>query len=138
MILLTLTFIAEFVVAYLCYLVLRKYLPTKSLVTIVLISSLVGLPGGWAVAYRVTAGNTLNQYYGSANSEYRRSTGRAIPMNEWLQIAERLQGHPDYYFTLYKGAAIHAIPAFIISLAVLGYLARRRERRRNNADSKSS
>ena len=129
MIQLAITFIAEFIVAFVCYLALRKFLPANRLAILVLVAGLVGLPAGWVAGYRMTAGKILNQYYASVNNDYRGKTGQDIPMNEWLLAAEQLQSHPDYYPSLHKGAAVHAIPALLLVFALLGTLAKRREKK---------
>jgi hypothetical protein len=95
---------------------------------LVLVAGLVGLPAGWVAAYRMTAAKTLGQYYASVNNEYRGNTGHDISMNEWLLAAEQLQNHPDYYPSLHRGAAVHAIPALLLVFVLLGTLAERARR----------
>lgn len=128
MILFTFTLIAEFLVAFICFMVLRWALPKRPAAILVLIAALTGLTAGWVVGYRIARAQAWNSYYAQLNQDHRSKTGTDLNAEQFDQLALSLQDNADFLMALHKRAATHSIPSFVIVLVVLGKFAKRRKK----------
>ena len=112
----------ELVLAFISYFVLHKLNLIKSLILLVIISSSIGLAGGWVAGYRSTAGYLLFNYWEQTNKQLQETRGSKMSNEESEQLYNKVMSNPEFYYLLHKNAATHSLPAFfIVFLIILGF-----------------
>lgn len=127
MALLMLAFMAELPVALAIYFLFRARWK-RPLIALALIASIIGLTGGWTVVHRAAANYAVRDVWDNTNAQMQKSRGTGLSQEEWRTI--RLEEDPVIKLTSHKVAAIHALPAFLVVLMIVGRLATKHERRR--------
>lgn len=129
---LILVFVIELVIAFLAYFLLRKALPRNTLLALSLVASIAGLAAGWTAGYRITANTVIRDFVDKASAEQQRLRGTSLSIEQSIELSNRLQETPEYYWLIQKGAAVHALPPLLVVLLIIVPLARKQERNRKS------
>ena len=118
----------ELVLALIFYFVLHKLNLIRSLILLVIISSSIGLAGGWVAGYRSTAGYLLFNYWEQTNKQLQETRGSKMSNEESEQLYNKVMANPEFYYLLHKNAATHSLPAFLIVFFIIFSFAKKRKK----------
>jgi hypothetical protein len=95
---------------------------------LVLISSSIGLAGGWYAGYRATGAYLLSNYWDQTDKQLQATRGSKLSNEESQQLYNKIIANPEFYYLCHKGAAIHSLPAFVIVFLIIFSMARKRQK----------
>lgn len=124
-------FVIELLIAYLAYLLLKRFLPKKSLVSLSIAASIAALVVGWSASYRITANTVIRDFVSTASAEQERKTRVPFSLEQSAELARQLKETPDYFWLVQKGAAVNSLLTLLIVLLIIVPLARKQERTRS-------
>lgn len=122
-------FSIEILLALTVYFLLRRLRESRSLVALAVGASLIALVAGWNAGYRATANTVIRDYRDNVKVQVQQSRGTNLTESEWYQLLERLKVDPEVKYLSHKGAAIHALPGFVVVLLIMIGLAKKHEKR---------
>lgn len=132
MALLFVVFVIEILFAFTVYFLLRRLRGTRYLIALAVGASLIALVAGWTAGYRATANTVIRDFRDQTNAQLQRSRGAGLSESEWHQMLEKLKVDPEVEYLSHKGAAIHALPGFVIVLLIMVGLAKKHEKQSKN------
>ena len=109
------------------YFVLHKLNLVRSVVFLTIISSSVGLVGGWVTGYRATGAYLLSSYWDQTNIQLQERRGSKMSNEESKQLYDKIMANPEFYRLCHKNAATHSLPAFLIVFLIIFSIARKRK-----------
>jgi hypothetical protein len=134
MALLIVVFVAELLLAFPAYFIFRKFYGNRSLIALAISASLIGLIAGWTIGYLSSANTVIRDYRDKVKVEVQQSRGTNLTEDEWHQLLEKLKVDPGVKYMSHKGAAIHAVPAFVVVFLIMVRLARKHQKRSRDTE----
>jgi uncharacterized protein YneF (UPF0154 family) len=118
----------ELILGFVAYIIFSKINITKSILVLVILSSSIGLIGGWYSGYRMAGSYILNNIWNQTNKELQETRGSEMSELESQQLYNQIISNHEFYNLCHKNAAIHAIPAFFIVFVIIFSVARKQRK----------
>ena len=88
----------ELILAFISYFILHKFNLIRSVILLAIISSSIGLVGGWVTGYRATGAYLLSSYWDQTNKQLQETRGSKMSNEESEKLYNKVITNPEFYY----------------------------------------
>lgn len=127
----------ELLVSLTLYFLLFRVAGKRFLGVLCVVAGTIGLAAGWFSGYRISGNIAIREFVREASTAPGQTTTDGLPTQQAIEQAQRFAMSPNFSTLAHKGAAINALPPFVIVAFTLVGIYRRQIRKQESKRSES-